>query len=101
MQTSTPIIDMHCHTAGIGAGGSGCFVSLALRRNMRYRFFLKAFGVSEAELEQHGDKLVLERLSHGLEQSRHVAAAVVLLTGFVGVCPIYLMLRIRTLAPAK
>ncbi|MFH1028191.1 MAG: amidohydrolase family protein, partial [Pseudomonadota bacterium] len=78
MQTITPIIDMHCHTAGIGAGGSGCFVSPALRRNIRYRFFLKAFGVNEAELEQYGDKLILERLSHGLEQSRFVAAAVVL-----------------------
>jgi hypothetical protein len=78
MQTCTPIIDIHCHTAGIGAGGSGCFVSPALRRNIRYRFFLKAFGVSEAELEQHGDGLVLERLSLGLDQSRHVTAAVVL-----------------------
>ena len=78
MQTSTPIIDIHCHTAGIGAGGSGCFVSPALRRNLRYRFFLKAFGVSEPELERGGDRLVLERLSQGLEQSRHVAAAVVL-----------------------
>lgn len=78
MQTSTPIIDIHCHTAGIGAGGSGCFVSPALRRNFRYRFFLKAFGVSETELEQHGDGLVLERLSQGVDQSRHVTAAVVL-----------------------
>ena len=30
-----------------------------------------------------------------------VAAAIILLTGFVGVCPIYLMLRIRTLALKK
>jgi len=78
MPTSPPIIDIHCHTAGIGAGGSGCFVSPALRSNFRYRFFLKAFGVSEAELERHGDGLVLERLSQGLEQSRHVTSAVVL-----------------------
>lgn len=76
--TATPIIDIHCHTAGIGAGGSGCFVSPALRRNIRYRFFLKAFGVSEAELEQKGDRLVLERLSQGVEESRQVTAAVVL-----------------------
>src|SRR6185369_9345616 len=76
--TATPIIDIHCHTAGIGAGGSGCFVSPALRRNIRYRFFLKAFGVSEAELEQGGDRLVLERLSQGVEESRQVTAAVVL-----------------------
>jgi len=78
MTSSTPIIDIHCHTAGIGAGGSGCFVSPALRRNIRYRFFLKAFGVSEAELESQGDGLVLERLSQGLEQSQLVTAAVVL-----------------------
>lgn len=78
MQTTTPIIDIHCHTAGIGAGGSGCFVSPSLRRNVRYRFFLKAFGVSEGELERHGDALVLERLSARLQQSRHVAAAVIL-----------------------
>ena len=78
MASSTPIIDIHCHSAGIGAGGSSCFVSPALRRNIRYRFFLKAFGVSEEELERQGDGLVLERLSQGLEQSQLVTAAVVL-----------------------
>jgi predicted TIM-barrel fold metal-dependent hydrolase len=78
MQTTAPIIDIHCHTAGIGAGGSGCQVSPALRRNIRYRFFLKAFGVTEAELEQQGDHLILERLSARLEKSQHVTAAVIL-----------------------
>ncbi|MBK5274878.1 MAG: amidohydrolase family protein [Desulfuromonadales bacterium] len=78
MSNAFPIIDIHCHTAGIGSGGSGCFVSPALRRNIRYRFFLKAFGVSDAELNRQGDTLVLERLSQRLEQSRHVSAAVVL-----------------------
>jgi predicted TIM-barrel fold metal-dependent hydrolase len=76
---STPtIIDIHCHTAGIGAGASGCFVSRAMRRNVRFHFFLKTFGVSESELQQHGDCLVLERLAGRLADSRHVAAAVVL-----------------------
>lgn len=78
MQTSSPIIDIHCHTAGIGVGGSGCFVSSAMRRNVRFNFFLKTFGVSELELQQHGDGLVLERLSQRLNESRHVSAAVVL-----------------------
>jgi len=72
------IIDIHCHTAGIGAGASGCFVSSAMRRNVRFNFFLKTFGVSEGELQQHGDRLVLERLSQRLSESRHIAAAVVL-----------------------
>lgn len=69
---------MHCHTAGIGAGGSGCFISAAMRRNIRFRFFLKAFGVSVDELDRQGDCLILERLSARLRQSRHVRTAVVL-----------------------
>ena len=78
MPTSPAIIDIHCHTAGIGAGGSDCFVSNAMCRNFRFGFFLSAFGVSVNELQQHGDRLVLERLSQRLEESRLVSAAVVL-----------------------
>lgn len=78
MSPDPAIIDIHCHTAGIGSGGSGCFVSSALSRNIRYRFFLKAFGVTESELLKHGDRLVLERLSGGLSKSRHVSSAVIL-----------------------
>jgi len=78
MLPSSAIIDIHCHTAGIGAGSSGCFVSSAMRRNVRFNFFLKTFGVSEPELLQHGDGLVLERLSKRLGESRQVSAAVVL-----------------------
>jgi uncharacterized protein len=79
------IIDIHCHTAGVGAGGSGCFVSAALRRSWRYRFFLAAFGVTQEELERCGDSLVMQRLSERLAESRFVAAAVVLaMDGIVG-----------------
>ena len=78
MLSSPTIIDIHCHTAGIGAGASGCFVSSAMRRNVRFNFFLKTFDVTETELIHHGDKLVLERLSQFLGESRHVSAAVVL-----------------------
>jgi len=81
------IIDIHCHTAGIGAGASGCFVSGAMRRNVRFKFFLKTFGVSEGELLQHGDRLVLGRLSQRISESRHIAAAVVLaMDGVVDSC---------------
>lgn len=72
------VIDMHCHTAGIGAGNSGCFLSPALRRSVKYRFFLAAFDVVQKELEYHGDGLLMERLSQRLEESRHVQKAVVL-----------------------
>ncbi len=83
LQTTTalpdsPIIDLHCHAAGIGAGDSGCYVSPALRSNVRFRIYLQAFGVTEAELQQQGDRLLLDRLSKTLTGSRHVKAAVVL-----------------------
>jgi hypothetical protein len=72
------LIDIHCHTAGIGAGGSGCFVSRSLRRSFRYRFYLKAFGVTEQELLAAGDGLIIQRISRTLARSRRVSAAVIL-----------------------
>ena len=73
-----PIIDIHCHTAGIGAGNSGCFISPALQKSWKYRIYLRSFGVREAELQHHGDALVLQRLSASLADSRSVDGAVVL-----------------------
>jgi hypothetical protein len=72
------IVDLHCHTAGIGAGDSGCFVSPRLRSNFRYRIYLEAFGVNEAEMTAHGDQIVIRRLSEQIARSHHVRAAVVL-----------------------
>ena len=82
---SKSIIDIHCHTAGIGAGGSGCFVSPALMGSWKYRIYLRAFGVTEKELRQEGDGLILRRISEKLEQSQRVAAAVILaMDGVIG-----------------
>lgn len=79
------IIDIHCHTAGIGAGDSGCFVSPALMASWKYRIYLRAFGVTEKELRQEGDVLVLRRISEQLAQSKRVGQAVILaMDGVVG-----------------
>ena len=72
------IVDLHCHTAGIGAGNSGCFLSPRMRANIRYRIYLDAFGVSEQDLVQHGDLFLLEKLSRDIAASRHLQAAVIL-----------------------
>ena len=72
------VIDIHCHTAGIGAGNSGCFISAAMQQSWKTRFYFRAFGVTEAELHAQGDELVLERLSARLRESSHVDKAVVL-----------------------
>ena len=72
------ITDMHCHVNGIGAGGSGCFISDELRNNWRFPLYLEGFGICEKELEEKGDGLVVERLSQLLAQSKFVKKAVVL-----------------------
>jgi len=74
---SKPLVDMHCHVAGIGAG-SGCFVSPALRRNWRFGFYLRGFGISRRDLQTNGDLLCGERLARTLAQSHKVDRAVVL-----------------------
>jgi uncharacterized protein len=69
---------MHCHVAGLGGGGSGCFVSDRLRRSWKVGFYFRSFGVSRQELEQRGDAVCADRLSTMLGESRHVGRAVVL-----------------------
>lgn len=71
-------LDCHVHTAGLGAQGSGCFVSPALRKSYKFPLYLKAFGVTEAELLSQGDGIVLDRIAQGLAASRTVGGAVVL-----------------------
>jgi predicted TIM-barrel fold metal-dependent hydrolase len=70
-------LDCHCHTAGIGAG-SGCFISRKFRKSFKYPIYLKAFGVTEKELRDSGDALIMDRISRKISQSEHVGAAVIL-----------------------
>lgn len=71
-------LDMHVHTAGIGVGGSGAFVGAEMRGNLRFRFYLRAFGVTEEELQAEGDGLVIQRISAKVAESEQVARAVIL-----------------------
>ena len=71
-------VDMHVHTAGIGGGGSGAFLNESMRDNLRFPIYLRAFGVSEQDLEQQGDGIVLARISEQIERSTSVSRAVVL-----------------------
>ena len=81
----TGIVDLHCHVAGIGAGGSGCFVSARLRDSWKFGIYLRSFGLSQKELIRSGDDLVPDRISESLAQSRLVSKAVILaLDGVVG-----------------
>lgn len=72
------VLDMHVHTAGLGAKGSGCFVSKAMRDSYKFSIYLRSFWSSRKELEESGDGVILEKISRELAGSRHVGAAIVL-----------------------
>ena len=71
-------VDMHVHTAGIGAGGSGAFINREMRESLRFPIYLGAFGVDLEELEAEGDAVVIEKISAQVAASRRVDKAVVL-----------------------
>lgn len=75
---SQPMLDMHSHLAGIGAGGSGCFICPELRKGWKYPLYLRAFHVTQQELQEQGDALIVDRFVEQLSASRYVDAAVVL-----------------------
>ncbi len=72
------IVDLHVHAAGIGAGGSGCYVSDTIKDSYKFAIYLNAFSISKQELEKVGDQVVFRKLSEKIAQSSHVGSAVVL-----------------------
>ncbi len=72
------ILDMHCHTAGIGEGDSGAWISDELRRSWKFPLYLKIFGTSEAKLKERGDESLLETISRSITESEFVGGAVIL-----------------------
>lgn len=74
---ASSVVDIHCHTAGIG-GGSGCFVSKALRFSYKFRIYLDGFGVDLPALKANGDALVVQRIAERIRDSKQVDAAIVL-----------------------
>lgn len=72
------IIDMHCHTAGIGAGGSGAEISEALRKSWKFHVYLKIFGTNRRTLEAEGDASLLKAIAISIRESKYVEGAVIL-----------------------
>ena len=82
--TGKTIVDMHVHVAGLGYGDSGCFINETMRENIRFPFYLWAMDITEKELQQHGDRILFERLSRRIADSKTVDKAVILaMDGYV------------------
>jgi len=71
-------VDLHVHTAGIGAGDSGCFVSGTLQSSYKFDLYLKSFGTSRARVAAEGDASIIRHLAEEVGASRQVSHAVVL-----------------------
>ena len=72
------ILDMHVHTAGIGAGNSGCFVSKDMRNSYKFGIYLKSFWTTRKEMEEKGDAHVIATIAQKVGESEHVDGAIVL-----------------------
>ena len=69
------VIDVHVHLAGLGAGGTGCFVSEKMKRTLVYRI-IKRF----VDFDVNGpdaDRVYASRLAGLIRASEHVDRAVV------------------------
>ncbi|MEM1434853.1 MAG: amidohydrolase family protein [Pseudomonadota bacterium] len=84
-QARSGYLDMHVHAAGIGAGGSGAFINQAMRNSYKFAIYLRAMGVTEAELEAEGDAVLLRKLATRIRESQRVDDAVILaMDGVIG-----------------
>ena len=78
------VIDMHAHVAGTGSGGSGNSISKEIRKSYKFGIYLKAFGVTLAELEEKGDRILIESIARQIRESKYVDGAILLALDGVG-----------------
>ena len=71
-------IDVHVHTAGIGEGDSGIYISQEMLQSWKFLFYIRAFGVTHTLLETYGDQIVLKKIAEQVHESKQVHRAVVL-----------------------
>ncbi|MBI5802089.1 MAG: amidohydrolase family protein [Verrucomicrobia bacterium] len=72
------LLDIHVHTAGIGAGDSGCFISKQMESSWKLGIYLKSFGTTREALQAKGDAHVVHLISRQLAGSKHVGQAILL-----------------------
>ena len=74
----TGIIDMHCHTAGIGVGESGAWVSDAMKSSWKFKLYMRFFNSSEKEVATEGDQVIIDIIARSIRESVHIEGAVIL-----------------------
>jgi uncharacterized protein len=67
---SPPLIDVHTHLAGAGAGGTGCWISPAFRGRITFRLLRLLYGISDEQLDTTADRDWAEMLARLVRESR-------------------------------
>ncbi len=73
----TDIVDMHVHTAGLGHGGTGCWISEKTKNSIPFTVLRLNLGIRKREMQDDLDGRLRELLYRHLDESKLVAAAVV------------------------
>jgi hypothetical protein len=71
-------LDVHCHLVCLPRPGSECWVSPAMFRSYKYKFYLHFVGFTEKELRERGDGIVADYVSAEVARSSTTAKAVML-----------------------
>jgi predicted TIM-barrel fold metal-dependent hydrolase len=66
---SVPIIDLHTHLAGVGHGGTGCFIAPRKFDSLYFRGMCWLLGISGADRRQRFDQAYLARLDQHVQQA--------------------------------
>lgn len=76
----TPVIDVHTHLAGLGQGGTGCFIEPRKFRSLLYKAMRKMLGLYHAHEDGRFDEAYRERLEKDVRaaiERKALAACVV------------------------
>jgi predicted TIM-barrel fold metal-dependent hydrolase len=74
-ELAPPVVDVHVHLAGLGQGGTGCFVSRRMRRTLVYHILRRYVGLDPED--PRADRLYAERLARLVRGAEHVDRVVV------------------------
>lgn len=69
-----PVIDIHTHLAGLGHGGTGCFIAPKKFRSPLYKLMRMKLGIFRAHREGRLDQAYLERLDRDVSLAAEHAA---------------------------
>ena len=70
-------VDFHMHVAGVGAGGTGCWVSPRRLKSSAFRYIRWQLGISWDDVHQRLDDVFRDRLMQAIDGAGHIDVGLV------------------------